>query len=110
MKLGEQYLKETAQTESNGERPTEYYALGLAGETGELVDLIKKELFHGKAPDRVGVLLEAGDVLWYLIRTLRRYGWTLEEALAANIQKLAKRYPDGYSHAASAARVDAVKP
>lgn len=73
------------------------YAMGLAGESGEVVDLIKKEVHHGHAIDRGGVKKELGDTLHYLSGIATLYGFTLEEVARANIDKLKKRYPDGFS-------------
>lgn len=71
-------------------------ALGLAGETGEVVDIAKKRVFHG-VEDPPGQLLdELGDVLWYLAWLAAQHGATLEEVAARNIDKLQKRYPDGF--------------
>jgi NTP pyrophosphatase (non-canonical NTP hydrolase) len=108
--LTETYLEATRGTEPPSEGP-EYYALGLVEEAGEVAGAVKKGVYHGRgrAETAIKVLEEAGDTLWYLTRTLRAYGWSLEEALIYNAQKLAKRYPKGYSHAASKARADEKK-
>jgi NTP pyrophosphatase (non-canonical NTP hydrolase) len=100
------YLEATEQTEPNGPQEREYYALGLCGEAGEVAELVKKEVYHGRPALAGDVAKEMGDVLWYLVRLARSYGWTLEELLEINAMKLALRYPRGYSHAASAARLD----
>lgn len=73
-------------------------ALGLAGETGELVDAVKKELFHGKPykENQAKVLDEAGDVLFYLDWLAGSYGLTLQEVANHNINKLKARYPKGF--------------
>jgi NTP pyrophosphatase (non-canonical NTP hydrolase) len=71
-------------------------ALGLAGETGELVDVIKKDLFHGVTMTQVKFIDEAGDVLWYLAAMCKAAGVTLEQVAAANVRKLQARYPDGF--------------
>jgi hypothetical protein len=71
-------------------------ALGL-GESGELQNIIKKEVFHGHQTVGGDVLHEAGDILYYLDWLLDAYGWTIENAMKANVVKLAKRYPDGFS-------------
>lgn len=76
------------------------YALGMTGEAGEVADEIKKILFHGKALDRDKLLDEIGDVLWYVDRLLDLLGFTFDDALAANDEKLAGRYPDGWDAAA----------
>lgn len=77
------------------------YALGLAGESGEVVDLIKKYVFHGHVEDRFDVEKELGDVLHYLSGLATLYGLSLEEIATKNIIKLAKRYPNGFSQEAS---------
>lgn len=81
-------------------------ALGLAGEAGETVEMIKKHVFHGKALDKDKLKKELGDVFWYLSQLGAAAGLTLEEIGSENIAKLKARYPEGYSHEASAARVD----
>ncbi len=82
------------------------YALGLNGEAGELGDLIKKEVFHGHERDVDKVKKELGDVLHYAAGIATLYGFTLEEAAVQNIEKLRKRYPNGFSEEASRKRVD----
>lgn len=81
-------------------------ALGLAGEAGEVADLLKKSLFHGHQVDPATLRKELGDVLWYIAALATMSGLTLEEIAAANIEKLRRRYPQGFSEAASRARVD----
>ncbi len=71
-------------------------ALGLAGEAGEVVDAIKKWSYHGHLLDQKALLLELGDVLWYLVLVGSVFGWSLEQLVAANVVKLRKRYPDGF--------------
>ena len=83
------------------------HAMGLAGETGELVDAIKKRLFHGHDLDRTKVREEIGDVLWYLARLAADFDLDLGACAEANVEKLRRRYPEGFSEAASVARVDA---
>nr|WP_041113228.1 nucleoside triphosphate pyrophosphohydrolase family protein [Bacillus badius] len=82
------------------------YSLGLMGESGELGDLIKKEIFHGHPADLEKVKKEAGDVLHYLAGIATLYGFSLQEAAGMNIEKLKKRYPEGFSTEASMKRVD----
>jgi len=75
------------------------YAMGLCGESGEVVELVKKHIFHGHdAMDtRKAILDECGDVLWYLSQLLDVYGISLEAAATCNIEKLQRRYPEGFS-------------
>lgn len=70
--------------------------LGLAGESGEVADIIKKHLLHGKPLDREHLVEELGDVAWYLFHTLDTFGITLNEVLDYNVVKLCDRYPEGY--------------
>lgn len=72
-------------------------ALGLAGEAGEVVDLIKKGIYHQQGIDRDKVKKELGDVLWYLSALCKQFDFTLEEVMETNIEKLKARFPDGYS-------------
>jgi NTP pyrophosphatase (non-canonical NTP hydrolase) len=82
------------------------YAMGLAGEAGEVTDLLKKWVFHGHALDRMELKKELGDVLHYLSGLCTLHHFTLEEVATANIEKLMKRFPNGFSTEASIKRVD----
>lgn len=84
------------------------FGLGIAGEAGEVAEVIKKEVGHGAQRDKEKIAKELGDVLWYLSVIAARYSLTLEDVACANIAKLRKRYPNGFSHADSANRVDEV--
>lgn len=72
-------------------------ALGLAGEAGEVADSLKKMLFHGHPLDVPAVQDELGDVMWYVMFLCDTLGFTLEEVMAANVRKRARRYPDGFT-------------
>lgn len=71
-------------------------ALGLAGEAGEVADHIKKHQFQGHDLDKNEIVNECGDVLWYLAEILEGVGVSMEEAMRLNIDKLMRRYPDGF--------------
>lgn len=77
------------------------YSLGLAGEAGETVDLLKKYLGHGHELDRLKVQKELGDVLWYLAAIATVLGIDLDHVAHVNVEKLKARYPEGFSHEAS---------
>lgn len=103
-----EYQKEAMRTAKRAEGEeidegldTAVMALGLAGEAGEVADLIKKSLGHGHPLDHEKLGKELGDVLWYLAVLADRFGLTLEWVASRNIQKLRQRYPDGFTHAAS---------
>lgn len=76
-------------------------AMGLAGEVGEVNDILKKHLWHGHNLDHEKLKIEIGDVAWYLTLLCNTLEMTLEEVLEANIQKLKRRYPAGFSSDAS---------
>lgn len=70
--------------------------MGLAGESGEAVDLVKKFYFHAHVLDKAHLAKELGDVAWYLAVTAHAIGYDLETILQMNVDKLRKRYPDGF--------------
>ena len=82
-------------------------ALGLAGESGECVDIIKKHLHHGHDLDRAKLVKELGDVLWYVAAMATTIGVSLDEVGQQNILKLRARYPEGFSYEASKNRKEA---
>jgi NTP pyrophosphatase (non-canonical NTP hydrolase) len=81
-------------------------ALGMSGEAGEVADLVKKHLFQGHPLDRQQLLDELGDILWYYMLLCQAQGYTLTEIMACNIEKLRRRYPDGFDPARSIHRED----
>lgn len=81
-------------------------AMGSAGEAGELIDAVKRTLFYGKDLDLSNVLEECGDLLFYIQAMLTECGFTLDEAMEHNIEKLRKRYPEGFSERAAIERAD----
>lgn len=79
-------------------------ARGLAGDAGEVSSAVMKFIEYGRPLDVVNLLEEVGDCLWRLAQVCAAAGFTLEQAMEANIRKLAARYPDKYSDEASANR------
>ena len=70
--------------------------MGLCGESGEAIDLVKKWLAQGNELDKEKLAKELGDICWYLAETATAIGYDLEDIMAANIEKLKKRYPQGF--------------
>lgn len=70
--------------------------MGLCGESGEAIDIVKKWLAQGHELDREKLAKELGDIAWYLAETAYALDIPLEEILRGNIEKLAKRYPEGF--------------
>lgn len=85
------------------------HGLGIAGEAGEVADLIKKHLHHGHPLDREKLIKELGDVLWYVAAVAKDIGVDLSEVAEANVMKLRKRYPDGFSQERSINREETTK-
>ena len=80
--------------------------MGLCGESGEAIDLVKKHLAQGHELDREKLAKELGDVAWYLAETATAIGYPLEELLQMNIDKLRARYPEGFAVERSVNRED----
>ena len=80
--------------------------MGLCGESGECIDIVKKWLAQGHALDRDKLAKELGDVAWYLAEAATALEIPLEEILAANIEKLKQRFPEGFTTEDSLARAD----
>ena len=70
--------------------------MGLCGEAGEAIDIVKKHLAQGHELDREHLIGELGDIAWYLAETATVLGVDLEEVLQRNIDKLRARYPEGF--------------
>nr|DAI01545.1 MAG TPA: NTP-PPase-like protein [Caudoviricetes sp.] len=70
--------------------------MGLCGEAGECVDLVKKHLFQGHELDKEHLAKELGDVAWYLAVTAEVIGYDLNTILQMNVKKLRDRYPNGF--------------
>ena len=73
-------------------------ALGLCGEAGEVSELIKKHLLHGKPLSRDDLRKELGDVLWYFFHALNTFDMSLEEVMEENVRKLCDRHPVQYGN------------
>ena len=71
--------------------------MGLAGETGETVDIFKKHIYQGKDLDINDVIEEIGDILWYIAKLCNVNKITMKECMESNVEKLRKRYPNGFS-------------
>ena len=75
--------------------------MGLCGESGEAIDIVKKWLAQGHELDHEKLKKELGDICWYLAETATALDCDLEEIMAANIEKLKKRYPEGFDSSRS---------
>ena len=70
--------------------------MGLCGESGEAIDIVKKWLAQGHELDKEHLAKELGDIAWYLAEAATALDLSMEEILKANIEKLERRYPEGF--------------
>ena len=78
--------------------------MGLCGEAGEAIDIVKKWLAQGHELNKAQLAKELGDIAWYLAEAATALDLPLEEIFQANIDKLKKRYPEGFSSERSITR------
>jgi NTP pyrophosphatase (non-canonical NTP hydrolase) len=79
-------------------------AAGLSEEAGEVLGIVRKHVFMEHPLDRERVTRELGDALWCLAAVATSIGVALDDVAATNLQKLRRRYRDGYSDEASRTR------
>ena len=73
-------------------------AVGISAEGGEFMEIVKKMVFQGKPwtdDNREHLIIELGDVLWYVMQACKALDISIEEVVAGNVDKLKKRYPGG---------------
>ena len=90
-------LVELDQKGANIERLTTA-GVGLAAESGEFLEIVKKMVFQGKPwsdANREHLLIELGDVMWYVANACIALDVDFEEVIEMNVKKLEKRYPGG---------------
>ena len=80
--------------------------MGLCGESGEAIDIVKKWLAQGHELDREHLEKELGDIAWYLAEAATALEIPLEQIFQANIDKLKKRYPEGFEVKKSITRLE----
>ena len=71
--------------------------MGLCGESGEAIDIVKKHLHQGHELDREKLIKELGDIAWYLAEAAHALDTDLDAVFEGNIAKLKQRYPDGFN-------------
>ena len=78
--------------------------MGLNGEAGECIEILKKHLFQGHELDKEHLAEELGDVMWYVAVSARALGYDLSDIVKMNVVKLINRYPDGFKSERSISR------
>ena len=79
--------------------------MGLCGESGEAIDIVKKWLAQGHELDKAHLAKELGDVAWYLAEAATALDMDLDDILRQNLDKLAARYPEGFDAQRSRVRL-----
>lgn len=79
--------------------------MGLCGESGEAIDIVKKWMAQGHKLDKEHLAKELGDVAWYIAEAATALDISLEDIFQANIDKLKRRYPDGFETKKSLVRL-----
>ena len=78
--------------------------MGLCGESGEAIDIVKKWLMQGHDLDKEHLIKELGDIAWYLAEAATALDVPLDTVLQGNLDKLRQRFPNGFSTEASVHR------
>jgi NTP pyrophosphatase (non-canonical NTP hydrolase) len=96
----------TAGAGGDGERRLVIAALGIAGEAGEFANMVKKLTAHGHEISTTNLADELGDILWYVAEAATACNLKLSDIARDNVEKLRKRYPEGFSQERSINRED----
>lgn len=80
--------------------------MGLCGESGEAIDIVKRWLAQGHELDKEHLIKELGDIAWYLAEAATALEVPLDQILQGNLDKLKKRYPDGFEVKRSLVRLE----
>ena len=71
--------------------------MGLNGESGEVIDVVKKHMFQGHDLDVDKIKKELGDVMWYVAEVCESLDLKMDEVMECNIAKLANRFKNGFT-------------
>lgn len=96
LKEYQESCKKTSSKFDNPEKEIMTWGLGVAGEAGDVAGCIKKTFSHGN-DQKAGIKENLGDTFWYMAMICNFFDWNLEDVLKENIDKLQKRYPQGFT-------------
>ena len=96
LKIYQENCKRTAKVFENKKEEIMDFGLGITGETGDVAGCIKKTVSHNN-DQKEGIKENLGDTLWYIAMICNFYGWELEDVFNENVEKLKKRYPNGFT-------------
>lgn len=88
--------KRTLNMDLTDEQLISNMVMGIAGETGEVVDILKKWMYQGHVLKVDDIEEELGDVMFYIVNLCNLLGLELQDAIEGNHKKLLKRYPEGF--------------
>lgn len=97
LKQYQQKAKQTAKKFNDKEKEILTWGLGIAGEAGDVAGCIKKTVSHLNN-QKDGIKENLGDTLWYITMICNYFDWSLEDIMKENIEKLQKRYPQGFTN------------
>ena len=96
LKEYQELAKKTAKIFDNKEKEILTWGLGITGEAGDVASCIKKTFAHNNNQE-AGIRENLGDTLWYSAMICNFFGWNFDEVLEENVEKLKKRYPQGFT-------------
>ena len=96
LKEYQKLCKSTSQKFEDKEKEILTWGLGIAAEAGDVAGCIKKTFSH-KNDQTAGIRENIGDTMWYMAMICNFFGWDFDEVLGENIEKLKKRYPQGFT-------------
>jgi NTP pyrophosphatase (non-canonical NTP hydrolase) len=91
----QELCKHTAIKFEDKEKEILTWALGIAGEAGDVASCIKKTICH-KKDEIAGIKENIGDTMWYIAMICNYYNWDMDTIIKENIEKLKKRFPQGW--------------
>ena len=97
LKEYQELCKRTAKKFDTKKEEAMTWGLGIAGEAGDIAGCIKKVFAHENKEVEEGIKENIGDTLWYMAMLCNVFDWDLKKILDENVDKLAKRYPEGFT-------------
>lgn len=95
IKIYQEACKRTTKKFEDSEKEIMTWGLGISGEAGDVAGCIKKTYSQGN-DQKLGIRENLGDTMWYIAMIANFFDWKLEDILNENIEKLKKRYPQGF--------------
>ena len=97
LKNYQKLCRQTAKKFSNKQLEIATWGLGVSGEAGDIASCIKKYYAHQNTEVKDGIKENIDDMLWYTAMICNFFGWDMQEILNENVEKLKKRFPNGFT-------------